>query len=170
MQYSLSIITFMKIHFALFCIMFSTSVFADILFKNDSDKFTGSINQYIVDSRGETVTIEKSLENVEGMFLYIAFVKMDDTSGGLVSLTLYYEDWNELGTDSAYVLLDGDQWNVHDFRLESDVDDGVSESYDFYYNEVDFKKILNSKEFAFKVGNFIAYVDLTKLPLSKFEF
>ena len=162
----------MKIFITTIVLIFSTSVFADILFKNESDKFAGSINQYIIDSGGETVTVEKSLEKVESMFLYIAFVKMDDTSRGLISLTVFYDDWNELGTDSAYVLLDGDQWNVHDFRLESDVDEdiGLSEGYSFYYNEVHFKKILNSKEFAFKVGNFIAYIDLTKLPLSKFEF
>ena len=160
----------MKILLTFFVLFFSSFVYAEIKYESETDEFTGTKKQSISDMSGESIKIEESLEKVKDKYLMIAYYADDTSKGGFVGVRNYYNDWNELGNDTAYVLLDGDQWNVHDFRLESDVDDGVSESYDFYYNEVDFKKILNSKEFAFKVGNFIAYIDLTKLPLSKFEF
>ena len=91
-------------------------------------------------------------------------------SGGFVSVSNYYDEWNELGNDTAYVLLDGEQWNVHEFMMDTDVGSDVKESYTFLYSDTDFKKLLNSKEFKFKVGNYIAIIDLTKLPLTKFSF
>ncbi len=149
---------------------FSSFVYAEIKYESETDEFNGAKIQSLSDFGGETVTIEKSLEKVKNKFFFIAYIVNDTFSGGFVSVTNYYNEWNELGNDTAYVLLDGEQWNVHEFMMDTDVGGDVKESYTFLYTDTDFKKLLNSKEFKFKVGNYIAIIDLTKLPLTKFSF
>ncbi len=160
----------MKILLTFFVLFFSSFVYAEMKYESETDEFTGAKTQSISDMSGESVKIEKSLEKVKDKYLFIAYIVNDTFKGGFVSVRNYYNDWNELGKDTAYVLLDGEQWNVHEFAMDTDVNSGVSESYIFMYSETEFKKFLNSKEFKFKVGNYIAIVDLTKLPLSKFSF
>ena len=139
---------------------------AEISFNVEVDEFTDEKVEYIFDSTGSSIEIEKSLERVKSSWLYVA------CSDNLCMLSLhnYYDDWNELGTSDAYVILDGEKWNNHQFRLETDIGSDVSESYGYIYQKDVFKKLLNSKVFRSKVGNLVYSIDLTKLPISKFSF
>ena len=159
----------MKILVTIIILFFSTSVFGDIFFENKTDKFTGIINQQIIDPIGESITVEKSNEVAKGKTLSFSYVKIDDASIAELLIIISYNNSNEFGTNNAYVLLDDVRWNVHDFDITQNTDNGILEVYSFRYNLEDFKKILNAKEFGFKVGDLIVYIDLTMLPLSKFE-
>ena len=160
----------MKIFLTFFVLSFSTSVFGDIFFEDKTDKFTGIINQQIIDPIGESITVEKSNEVAKGKTLSFSYVSIDDTSIAQLLVFISYNNSNESSTNNAYVLLDDVRWNVHDFDIETEnTGNGILEVYSFLYNPEDFKKILSAKEFGFKVGDLIVYIDLTMLPLSKFE-
>ena len=139
---------------------------AEISFNVEVDEFTDEKVEYIYDSTGSSVEIEKSLERVKRSWLYVAC----SDNFCYLSLNNYYDEWNELGTSEAYVLLDGEKWNNHTFKIDTDIDSDVSESYGYIYQKDVFKQLLNSKVFRSKVGNLVYSIDLTKLPISKFSF
>lgn len=159
----------MKIIYNIFIILvFSFSnLYAEIKFDVQEDEFTDNKIEYIVDSRGESIEVEKSLERVKYKFLALSC--MQETVC-LISFTGYYDDWNELGTRDAYVLLDDEKWNNHEFRLNTEINDDLLEEYSFIYSNEDFKKLIQSSLFRAKVGNLVFSIDLTQLPMSEFTF
>lgn len=139
---------------------------AEVTFKSEEDEFTGEKMEYIADMGGISAEIEKSLETVTMKWVYFAY----NGTTCFLSLNAYYDDWNEMGTDTAYVILDGEKWNNHQYVSDTDVGNGdVYESYGFLYQKIFCEKIVNSKNFRAKVGNLIFSIDLTKLPMSKFS-
>ena len=69
---------------------------------------------------------------------------------------------------SIDVLLDGEKWNNHaQFRMDTDVDSDLRETYQFAYTKEHFKEIVEAKQFRSRIGNLIFSIDLMQLPLSK---
>jgi len=155
-------------YLALFFLFISFSLSA-VTFNKEIDEFTGNGVQELIDGYCDSLTIENTLEDVKREFCYIALLNSEGVKTGYISITLDYDSWNELGTEQAYVILDGNRWNEHYFNLNTDTGKYASESYDFVYSLEDFIKIMEAKSFRFKVGNLIANIDLTKLPMSKFD-
>lgn len=149
----------------IFLLLFSHS-YAEIKFAVQEDEFTDERVEYAADMTGISAKIEKSLETVDDQWVYFAY----DGKSCYLSLNAYYEDWNELGNEQAYVILDGEKWNKHDFIPDTEVVDGgdVRESYGFMYRKEFCEKLMNSKNFRAKVGNLVFSIDLTKFPMSKF--
>jgi hypothetical protein len=157
----------MKFIFNIFILLvfsFSNS-YAEIKFGVQEDEFTDDKIEYIVDTRGESIEVEKSLERVKYKFLSLSCIKETVCA---ISFAGYYDDWNELGTDNAYVILDGEKWNNHDFQLDTEINDDLLEDYRFLYSKEDFNKIIQSSLFRAKVGNLVFSIDLTQLPMSDF--
>ena len=148
----------------IFLFFFSHS-YAEIKFDVQEDEFTDYKIEYIVDTKGESIEVETSLERVKYKFLSLSCVKQTVC---LISFAGYYDDWNELGTDQAYVILDGEKWNNHEFKLETEIDDDLLEDYRFIYSKEDFNKIIQSSLFRAKVGNLVFSIDLTQLPMPDF--
>ena len=143
-----------------------TNLYAEITFDVEEDEFTDTKMENIVDSVGSSITVEKSIENVKGKL----FAIYCSEQYCIIGFSAYYDDWNELGTSKAYVLLDDEKWNNHiEFYIDTDVDSDVSESYNFVYTKEFFKEIVQSKSFRAKVGNLVFAIDLTKLPISNFS-
>ena len=150
------------------CLIFinTTSLRAEISFSVEEDEFTDSKTEVVYDSRASSVEIEESLEQVLYKILTVGCTE----NFCFIFLSNYYSDWNELGTNEAYVLLDGEKWNYHvNFQMETDIGDDLRETYMFSYTKEYFKEVVKAKKFRSRVGNLIFSVDLTQLPLSKFS-
>ena len=136
-----------------------------VKFENVKDEFTGDKYDKFSDYYGDTLEIE-SVDFPESKSVSI-FIFEDIAS---IYFNNYYDTWNELGTDYALVLLDGEKWNEHIFDLKTDVIDGVLESYTFTYSISDFRKITKAKKFKFRVGSYVGVLDLEKFDFNKSEF
>ena len=150
------------------CLIFinTTSLRAEISFSVEEDEFTDVKTELIADTKGSSVVIEESLETVLYKNLTVGCLE----NFCFIFLSNFYSDWNELGTNEAYVLLDGEKWNNHViFQIETDIGNDLREVYRFAYSKEYFKKIVEAKQFRSRVGNLIFSIDLTQLPLSKFS-
>jgi hypothetical protein len=136
-----------------------------VKFEKVKDEFTDDEYDKFSDFYGDTLEVE-SVHSPKRKSVNI-FIFKDIAS---IHFNNYFDNWNELGTDNAFVLLDGEKWNEHLFNLNTDVHDGVLEAYSFSYSINDFRKITKAKKFKFRVGIYVGVLDLEKFDFNKSEF
>ena len=159
----------MKKTLIILVLLFSSSVFADyIIFDSKTNESTGYLEQSILDKYEASLTIESSHEYKD---LQLIIRSQQDNKDGMVLVSLVIEphNWDIKKSNKASLFLDDEKIKTHYIIMIGPLFWGnkVLQEMNFFYSHKNFKKIVESKKFKIVVEDFIAIIDLTKLPLSK---
>ena len=107
-------------------LLFSSQVFAkNWEYKKDIDEFNGtitetiSVSQYYPKKNNDlAIKLFKQKEEVEWFSAGVGSIKTEDGYiEYFIAILTLSENWNIIGAKSGEVLLDGERWNNHKYRI-----------------------------------------------------